>query len=104
MASVVASRAREFAIRVALGASRAANVRLVLRQGLMLTVLGLAVGLVLALLATPVLRALPVGVRAPGVEILGPAAVLLTVVATLACLIPARRAASVDPLTILRNE
>jgi len=104
MASVAASRAREFAIRVALGASRAANVRLVLRQGLMLTVLGLAVGLVLALLATPVLRALPVGVRAPGVEILGPAAALLTVVATLACLIPARRAASVDPLTILRNE
>lgn len=104
MASVAASRAREFAIRIALGASRAANVRLVLRQGLMLTAPGLAIGLVLALLATPALRALPVGVPAPGVEILGPAAALLTVVATLACLIPARRAASVDPLTILRNE
>jgi predicted permease len=104
MASVAASRAREFAIRVALGASRAANMRLVLRQGLMLTALGLAIGLVLVLLTTPLLRALPVDVRPPGVEVFGPAAALLTVVATLACLIPACRAANVDPLTILRKE
>jgi putative ABC transport system permease protein len=104
MASVAASRAREFAIRVALGASHAANVRLVLRQGLMLTVLGLAIGLVLVLLTMPALRALPVGVRAPGLEVLGPAAALLALVAMLACLVPARRAASVNPITILRNE
>ena len=104
MASVVASRGREFAIRASLGANRAANVRLVLRQGLMLTALGLTIGLLLTFVATPALRALPVSVRPPGLQVLGPSAALLTVAAILACLIPARRAASVDPSAILRNE
>lgn len=104
MASVVASRAREFAIRVSLGASRAAITRLVLRQGMLLTALGLAIGLILALLTAPALAALPVGVRPPGVAVFGPVALLLILVATLACLIPARRATSVDPIAILHNE
>jgi predicted permease len=104
MASVAASRAREFAIRVALGASRAAIMRLVVRQGLVLTALGLAIGLALAWLATPVLRALPVVVPPPGAAVLGPIAILLTIVAILACWIPACRAARVDPIAILRNE
>ncbi|HEX7798163.1 MAG TPA: ABC transporter permease [Vicinamibacterales bacterium] len=104
MASVAASRAREFAIRVSLGASRAAIMRLVVRQGLFLTASGLAIGLMLAWLTTPVLRALPVNARPPGIAVLLPVAALLTLAATLACLIPARRASHVDPMTILRNE
>jgi putative ABC transport system permease protein len=104
MASVASSRAREFAIRVSLGASGPAIMGLVLRQGLVLTVLGLAIGLVLAWLTAPALRALPVGVTPPGIAVLGLVAGLLTVVASSACLIPARRAATVDPITILRNE
>jgi ABC-type antimicrobial peptide transport system permease subunit len=104
MASVAASRRREFAIRASLGANRAANVRLVLRQGLMLTALGLTIGLLLAFVATPALRALPVSVRPPSLEVLGASAAVLTVAAISACLIPARRAASIDPSAILRNE
>jgi putative ABC transport system permease protein len=104
MASVAASRERDFAIRISLGASRVAIIRLVLRQGLFLTALGLTIGLVLALLTAPMLRAFPVGVRPPDVTVLGPVAVLLTAVTTLACLIPARRASCVDPMAILRNE
>jgi putative ABC transport system permease protein len=104
MASVAASREREYAIRVSLGASRAAIMRLVIRQGLLLTASGLAIGLMLAWLTTPVLRALPVNARPPGIAVFLPVAALLTLVATLACLIPARRASHVDPMTILRNE
>ena len=104
MAYVTASRAREFAIRVALGASRSGITRLVLGQGLLLTGSGLAIGLVLALLAAPLLGALPVNVRPPGFAVLGPVAGLVAIIAVLACVIPARRASSVDPITILRND
>jgi predicted permease len=104
MAYVTASRAREFAIRVALGANRSGIMRLVLRQGLRLTGIGLAIGIVLALLAAPVLRALPVDVRPPGFAVLGSVASLVAIFAMLACVIPARTGSRVDPITILRNE
>jgi ABC-type lipoprotein release transport system permease subunit len=69
-----------------------------------LTGLGLAIGLVLTLLAAPLLGALPVNVRPPGFAVLGPVAGLVAIIAVLACLIPARCASSVDPITILRND
>jgi ABC-type antimicrobial peptide transport system permease subunit len=104
MSHVTASRAREFAIRVALGANRSGIVRLVLRQGLLLTGLGLAAGTVLTVLATPAFGALPFSIRPPGLAVLGPVALLIGLVATVACIIPARRASEVDPIAILRSE
>ena len=104
MSYVTASRAREFAIRVALGANRSGIVRLVLRQGLLLTGLGLAAGTVLTVLATPAFGALPFSIRPPGLAVLGPVALLIGLVAMVACIIPARRASEVDPIAILRSE
>ena len=104
MTYVAASRSREFAVRVALGAERSGIMRLVVRQGLLLTGAGLAVGVAIAVLAAPVLRTLPVGVRPPGIPVLGPVVILIGVIAMAACLLPARRAAAVEPMAILRNE
>ena len=104
MSYVTASRAREFAIRVALGANRSGIVRLVFRKGLLLTGLGLAAGTALTVLATPAFAALPFSIRPPGLVVLGPVALLIGLVAMVASIIPARRASEVDPLAILRSE
>jgi putative ABC transport system permease protein len=104
MAYVAASRAREFAVRVALGAERSRIMRLVFRQGLVLTSFGLVIGAAVAMLASPVLRALPGTVGPPGLPVLGAAAVLIGLVAMAACLMPARRAAAVNPMATLRSE
>jgi predicted permease len=104
MSYVTASRAREFAIRVALGANRSGIGRLVLRRGLLLTGLGLAAGTVLTVLATPAFAALPFSIRPPGLAVLGPVALLIGLVAMVASIIPARRASEVDPIAILRSE
>jgi putative ABC transport system permease protein len=104
MAYAAASRARECAIRVALGASRSGIMRLVFRKGLLLTALGVAAGVSLAILVAPVLRALPVAVSPPDFYILGPIAFLIGLIAMVACMIPALRAAGVDAMAILRHE
>lgn len=104
MAYAAASRAREFAIRVALGASRSGIMRLVFRKGLLLTALGVAAGVSLAILVAPVLRALPIAVSPPDLYVLGAVALLIGLIAMAACLIPARRAAGVDAMAILRHE
>ena len=104
MAYVTASRAREFAVRVALGASRAAIMRLAFRRGLLLAAVGVVSGLLLAIPASPLLQLLNVNVRLPGFIVLGPVVLLLGLCAMAACVIPARRAAAVDPMSILRNE
>jgi putative ABC transport system permease protein len=104
IAYLVTSRTREFAIRIALGAQQGRVIRLVLGQGVLLTVIGVGLGLVVAFAARPLLRDLPVSVRPPDVATALPVALLLAVVAVLACLIPARRAAAADPMSALRNE
>jgi putative ABC transport system permease protein len=104
MAYVAASRAREFAIRLTLGASRSTIIRMVLRRALILALFGLAIGVVLTMFASPLLRGLPVTVTIPGVRLLGPVALLLGLFALAAAVLPARRAANVDPMVILRNE
>lgn len=100
----VSRRTREIGIRMAIGADPGSVARLVLRQGMLLTSLGVAIGLGLSLLASEVLGSLLVGVSArdPGVYIAVP--FVLGSISLLACYIPARRAARIDPLLALRQD
>jgi predicted permease len=97
-------RTHEIGIRMALGAKRADILRLVLGQGLSMTLTGLAIGLAVSLAATRFLRALLFGVATTDVLTYTSVVVLLCVVATAACYIPARRATKVEPTEALRCE
>lgn len=105
----VAQRKREVGIRMALGAVRRDILGLVVGQGMSLVSIGLAIGLVLGLALTRVLNSLPLdmellfGISATDVLTFGGVTALLGVVALLACYVPARRAASTDPMVTLRN-
>ncbi len=100
----VEQRTREFGIRTALGASSREVRALVLRDGGKLIALGLGIGLMVSLLAAGLLRSMVVGISVydPLALVIGSA--VLALVATLACMIPARRAAKVDPIVALRAE
>ncbi len=100
----VAQQRREFGIRVALGASRAAIARLVLGRGLVLAGSGAAIGLVLAALLAQTMQALLYGIAASDLMSFGAATATLFAVALLASYLPARRAAAVDPASTLRSE
>ena len=104
MSYVAASRTREMAVRAALGADRSDVVRMLLGQGLRLTLAGLVTGLGIALVAAPFLGALPIAVGTPDITMTAPVAAVIAAVALCACLIPALRAARSDPMTILRAE
>lgn len=104
MSFVVARSRRELGVRLALGARPADIVRMVVGQGLRTAGAGIAAGIVFALGTTHVLRGLLFDVSPFDPMSLGGAAISLAVVTVLACLVPARRAASVDPLTTLRSE
>ncbi|MEX2154257.1 MAG: ADOP family duplicated permease [Gemmatimonadaceae bacterium] len=99
-----AGRAREFGIRLALGAAPSRVGRLVLRDGLRLVAIGTFVGLVAALAATRFLRALLYEVEPTSVVEFAIASLLLVVVTLSATLLPARRAARTHPAVILRGE
>jgi predicted permease len=102
--SSVNQRTREIGIRMALGAQRLDVIRLFMRQGLSLAGLGVGVGAVGTLAAAPVLSSLLIGVTAGDPLSYLAVAALLAGVALLACWLPARRAAKVDPLVALRYE
>jgi macrolide transport system ATP-binding/permease protein len=104
LAYEVSRRIREIGIRMALGAQRTDVLRLVLRQGLKLTVVGLACGGAGALAFTRFLSSQLYGVKPTDPLTFVAVSVILTSVALLACYIPARRAAKVDPMVALRYE
>jgi putative ABC transport system permease protein len=104
LAGSVSERTREIGVRAALGATRADILTLVLRQGMAMTGIGLVLGLCAALAAARALDAMLFGVSwLDSLTYLG-ATLLLFLISAIACFIPARRAASIDPMEALRIE
>jgi macrolide transport system ATP-binding/permease protein len=104
IAYAVARRTREIGIRMALGARPSAVVGLVMKQGLVLTMVGVGVGALLSLGAAKAVAGALYGVSSFDAVAWGAAIVTLFVVSALANLVPARRAAIVDPSSALRSE
>jgi putative ABC transport system permease protein len=104
MAYAVEQRSKEIGLRMALGASSHSVSRLILKQGLILTTLGLAFGLAGAAACTRLLTTMLFEVQPNDPWVYLAVAVLLAVVTLLAGYVPARRASNVDPLTALRQE
>jgi putative ABC transport system permease protein len=104
LSTTVAQRTSEIGIRMALGARSGDVVRMVVRQGMLLTLAGLAIGLVAALVSSPVLRSLLFGVNAADPWTFAFVAVFLGSVALFASYVPARRASRIEPLIALRHE
>jgi len=101
---LVAERTHEIGIRLALGASRSNILRIVLRQGLGLAIVGAAVGLVCSLIVSHLMASLLYGVRPTDPLTFAVVAFLFIGVAGFACYLPARRAMKVDPMVALRYE
>jgi putative ABC transport system permease protein len=104
MSYAVAQRKREIGVRMALGAQATDVLKLVIRQGMKLAFLGVALGLVASLALTRTMKSLLFGVSAADPLTFAALALLLITVALLACFIPARRAAKVDSVIALRSE
>jgi predicted permease len=104
MAYVVGQRSSEIGLRMALGAASGDVLRLVLRQGVAYAALGVAIGLAASLAATRLLEGLLFGVQPNDPWIYGAVATLAALVTLAACVVPALRAARVDPLVALREE
>jgi putative ABC transport system permease protein len=100
----VSQRTREIGVRMALGAQTGNILRMVLAQGLKLSLVGIAIGFVAALALSRLIGAMLYGVRASDPMTYGGVILLLIMVALAACFIPARRAAKTDPMIALRAE
>ena len=104
MAWSVAQRTREIGIRMAMGAQRRNVLSLVLTQGMKLVCLGIAIGLAGSVAITRVMTSQLFGLSPTDPLTFAAVTALLTLVALLACYLPARRATKVDPLVALRYE
>jgi ABC-type antimicrobial peptide transport system permease subunit len=100
----VSRRTREIGIRMALGAQPESVLKLVLRQGVVLAIIGAAVGIGVALGVTRYLASMLYNVHANDPVTMIAVAILLMLVALAACYVPARRAMRVDPIVALRYE
>jgi len=103
IAYVVTQRRQEIGVRVALGAQSTDVLRMVLRQGFVLALFGIAVGTVTALFVTRLLSAFLFGIAPNDPLAFGVVILVLAVVALVASFVPALRATRVDPMTALRN-
>jgi ABC-type antimicrobial peptide transport system permease subunit len=97
-------RTQEIGVRIALGAGRRQVIGMIVRQGMLVVGIGLAIGLVLGVLAGPLMAALFFNVTATDPLVFGVTTTLLLATGLVASIVPARRAASVDPLVALRDE
>ena len=104
MSFSVAQRAHEIALRMALGATRDRVIRLIIRDGVLLASIGLGLGLIGAYFVGRAMQSLLFGVKALDFAAFLSVAVVLLAAAILACLLPARRAASASPMRVLRTE
>jgi ABC-type antimicrobial peptide transport system permease subunit len=104
LAASVSQRQREIGVRLALGASPSGVFRSIMAQGLVLAATGVAAGLLCAALVTRILSNLLVGVSPTDPATMLSAGLLVTGVASLACAVPAKRAAAVDPCESLKSQ
>jgi ABC-type antimicrobial peptide transport system permease subunit len=101
---VVSERTREIGMRMALGASVGGIASSFVRQGLVLTAIGLAAGLAVALAGARTMETMLYGVAPTDMRIYLACTAVLSSIAAVACYLPARRAARVDPIVALREE
>jgi putative ABC transport system permease protein len=104
MAFSVTQREHEIALRMALGSSRDRMIRLILTEGVLLACIGLAIGLVGAYFVGRAMRTMLFGVGAMDLSAFATVGLVLVSAALLACYLPARRAASMNPMDALRGE
>jgi putative ABC transport system permease protein len=104
MAFAVAQRTHEIGLRMALGAARQTVVALILKEGMLLALIGSALGFAGALFVGRAMKSMLYGVGAIDLAAFGAVAIVLLASALFACFIPARRAAKVDPMVALRYE
>jgi putative ABC transport system permease protein len=104
MSYSVSWRTQEIGIRMALGAQRSDVLKMIVGQGMLMTMIGVVIGLGAALALSRLLASLLYGVSPRDLFTFSAVSVLLTFVALIACIIPARRAMKVDPIVALRTE
>jgi ABC-type antimicrobial peptide transport system permease subunit len=104
LAFAVSRRTKEIGIRMAVGARSAAVLLMVIREGMTVIFVGVAIGVFLAMAATGIVRHLLYGSGAADAQVYSAAALVVCCVSFFACWVPARRAASVEPVSALREE